>query len=239
MGLGLDRMERAFPFVFAQPASSGRFVPLGFSSEFFRDDNPLDSPPRGPVRLSASAAPKNLVDSERMLGLLDMAGYQLLREPEGADFVIVNTCGFLGVAREESMRTIREMLKLKETGKVRGVIVTGCLAQRDREGLLEQCPGIDQIVGVFGRELIALAAEQVGQGRADAEMMVPPPTKYALPDDKPPAFDLAPLGLSENLRGMRPTLHVLHDPQYSGQARQQADRSGDRRGPAIGRRRRS
>ncbi len=101
---------------------------------------------------------KNLVDSERMLGLLRVEGYQLVREPDGADFVVVNTCGFIEPAREESMAVIEEMLALKRAGRTRGVIVSGCLAQRDREALLERCPEIDHLVGVFAREEIARVA---------------------------------------------------------------------------------
>src|SRR5579871_3713152 len=67
--------------------------------------------------------PKNLVDSERMLGLLQLDGYRMVGDPEGTDFVIVNTCGFIESAREESFATIHEMLDLKRRGGTRGVIV--------------------------------------------------------------------------------------------------------------------
>ena len=105
--------------------------------------------------------PKNLVDSERMLGLLKRHGYKLVPNPEGADFVLINTCGFIDVARQESIDVIREMLRLKKRGKIRGVIVAGCMAERDRENLLEKYPDIDQLVGVFGREEIVLAADRL------------------------------------------------------------------------------
>lgn len=72
--------------------------------------------------------PKNLVDSERMLGLLRIDGYQLVDDPDGADFVVVNTCGFIERARTESFSAIDEMLKLKAAGRTRGVIVSGCLS---------------------------------------------------------------------------------------------------------------
>ena len=107
-----------------------------------------------------------------MLGLLGRQGYRMTPEPEGADFVIVNTCGFLEVARQESLDTIREMLRLKKRGKLGGVIVAGCLAQRDRESLLDQCPGIDQVVGVFAREEIASAAERLMAGRTDQPVTI-------------------------------------------------------------------
>src|SRR5579884_1841563 len=98
--------------------------------------------------------PKNLVDSERMLGKLAQDGYQLTPDADGADVVVINTCGFIEPARQESLGVIREMLALKEQGRVGAVVVAGCMAERQRELLLEQVPGVDQIVGVFGREEI-------------------------------------------------------------------------------------
>src|SRR5437762_10881427 len=99
--------------------------------------------------------PKNLVDSERMLGKLAQDGYTLTTDADGADVVVVNTCGFIEPARQESLGVIREMLALKEAGRVGAVVVAGCLAERKQEALLEEVPGVDSIVGVFGREEIA------------------------------------------------------------------------------------
>ncbi len=98
--------------------------------------------------------PKNLVDSERMLGKLAQEGYALTPEADGADVVVVNTCGFIEPARQESMAVIREMLDLKKQGRVGSVVVAGCLAERKKEELLQELPDVDQIVGVFGREEI-------------------------------------------------------------------------------------
>jgi ribosomal protein S12 methylthiotransferase len=98
--------------------------------------------------------PKNTVDSERMLGKLAQEGYTLVADAVGADVVVVNTCGFIEPARQESLGVIREMLTLKEQGKVGAVVVAGCLAERKQEALLEEVPGVDSIVGVFGREEI-------------------------------------------------------------------------------------
>jgi ribosomal protein S12 methylthiotransferase len=105
--------------------------------------------------------PKNLVDSERMLGLLAQDGYALVPEAEKADLVIINTCGFIDAARQESLGTIREVLERKRAGQVKGVIVAGCLAERQREMLLEEVPEVDQIVGVFGREEIVQVADRI------------------------------------------------------------------------------
>ena len=99
--------------------------------------------------------PKNLVDSERMLGKLAQHGYVLTPEADGADVVVVNTCGFIEPARQESLAVIREMLTLKHQGRVGAVVVAGCLAQRKQDSLLEEVPDVDRIVGVFGREEIS------------------------------------------------------------------------------------
>ncbi|WP_435022130.1 30S ribosomal protein S12 methylthiotransferase RimO [Tundrisphaera sp. TA3] len=105
--------------------------------------------------------PKNLVDSERMLGLLSQDGYALVPDAGNADLVIINTCGFIDAARQESLGVIREMLDRKKAGDIKGVIVAGCLAERQREMLLDEVPDVDQIIGVFGREEISRAADRI------------------------------------------------------------------------------
>jgi ribosomal protein S12 methylthiotransferase len=131
-----------------------------------------DSPAsKGTYAFVSLGCPKNLVDSERMLGLLQLDGYELVSEPEGADFVVVNTCGFIERARAESFTAIDEMLALKQEGRTRGVIVSGCLAERQKEQLLEERPGIDHLVGVFGREEITRVADRL-VGRLDEQRSV-------------------------------------------------------------------
>ncbi len=95
-----------------------------------------------------------------MLGLLQLDGYELVPEPSGSDFVVVNTCGFIEQAREESFAAIDEMLQLKQQGKTRGVIVSGCLAERQKEDLLSERPDIDCLVGVFSRDEITKVADR-------------------------------------------------------------------------------
>src|SRR6516162_11355083 len=82
--------------------------------------------------------PKNLVDSERMLGKLTQDGFALTPEADGADLVVVNTCGFIEPARQESLAVIREMLSLKKEGRVGAVVVAGCLAERKQDELLRE-----------------------------------------------------------------------------------------------------
>src|SRR4051794_37323681 len=104
--------------------------------------------------------PKNLVDSERMLGKLAQDGYALVPDASGADVLVVNTCGFIEPARQESLGVIREMLALKQQGKVGAVVVAGCLAERKGDALLQEVPGVDSIVGVFGREEIVQVVDR-------------------------------------------------------------------------------
>ena len=140
--------------------------------------------PKGTYALVSLGCPKNLVDSERMAGLLRLDGYRMVAEPDGADFVVINTCGFIGDARSESHDVIREMLALKRRKRVRGVIVTGCLAERDKEKLLEMYPDIDQLVGVFGRDEIVTAAIRLGTGVAQQHTLFRPAPSRPLADNQ-------------------------------------------------------
>ncbi len=137
---------------------------------------------KGRYCLVTLGCPKNLVDSERMAGLLELDGYDMVVEPEGSDFVVINTCAFIDDSRAESHATIREMLELKAKGHTRGVIVTGCLAQREKDKLLELYPGVDQLVGVFGRDEIAAAAQRLLTGLHEQRTVFRPAPTRALDD---------------------------------------------------------
>src|SRR5262245_21315767 len=99
------------------------------------------------VGMISLGCPKNLVDSEVMLGLAQQTGHQLTRDAADADVLIVNTCAFIDKAKQESIDTILEMAELKKTGKCRRLVVTGCMAERYRDELREQIPEIDVILG--------------------------------------------------------------------------------------------
>jgi ribosomal protein S12 methylthiotransferase len=120
------------------------------------------------IALVSLGCPKNLVDSERMLGLLAADGLTLTADAEEADAVVINTCGFLEASKVESMGEIHRAIRLKETGKCRRVVVAGCLVQRHKTALLAEAPGIDRLVGVFDREHIVEAVRgngsSAGQG---------------------------------------------------------------------------
>jgi ribosomal protein S12 methylthiotransferase len=117
---------------------------------------------KGTYAFVSLGCPKNLVDSERMLGSLAVDGYTLVSDPAQADFVIVNTCGFIDESRAESKAVIQEMLDLKKSGQTKGVIVAGCLPERvGGAALREELPDIDHIVGVWGRDEIASVADRL------------------------------------------------------------------------------
>ncbi len=137
---------------------------------------------KGTYSFVSLGCPKNLVDSERMLGLLQLDGYRLVSEPAGADFVVVNTCGFIERAREESYATIHEMLELKRKGDIRGVIVSGCLAEREKEKLLEALPQIDHLIGVFGREQVTKIADRLIGGLDEQRTVFRPAPSRPLDD---------------------------------------------------------
>jgi ribosomal protein S12 methylthiotransferase len=133
---------------------------------------------KGTYAFVSLGCPKNTVDSERMLGKLAQDGYALVPDAAGADVVVVNTCGFIESARQESLGVIREMLDLKREGKVGAVVVAGCLAERQKDLLLETVPEVDQIVGVFGREEIAGVVDRaVAQQREQRSVFRPAPVR--------------------------------------------------------------
>ena len=107
---------------------------------------------------------KNLVNSEQMLYLLDEAGYTLVPDPEGADFAVINTCGFIDAAKSEAIDNILEMAELKKAGKLGGLIVCGCLTERYQDSILQELPEIDAILGVGSFGEIVKAADAVCAG---------------------------------------------------------------------------
>ncbi|MCM1157654.1 MAG: 30S ribosomal protein S12 methylthiotransferase RimO [Clostridium sp.] len=109
---------------------------------------------------------KNLVDSEVMLELLQEKGYGITNEEKEADVAIVNTCCFIHDAKEESIENIIELGRLKETGKLKALIVTGCLAQRYREEIRTELPEVDAILGTSSTEAIVEAVQEVLSGKA-------------------------------------------------------------------------
>ncbi|MFK8114996.1 MAG: 30S ribosomal protein S12 methylthiotransferase RimO [Rubripirellula sp.] len=129
---------------------------------------------RGRYAVISLGCPKNLVDTEQMLGRLDEDGYRMVDSVDSADFVVVNTCGFIDSAREESLGAIDEMLALKREGKIRNVVVTGCLAERSQGKLLEARPEIDAMIGVFGRNEIVSVIDRLQSGIEEQQKVFRP-----------------------------------------------------------------
>ena len=98
---------------------------------------------------------KNLVDSEVMLGILAKDGHQMVDDETMADVIIINTCCFIHDAKEESIQNILEMADLKKTGRLKALIVTGCLAQRYKEEIIQEIPEVDAVLGTTSYEEIA------------------------------------------------------------------------------------
>ena len=97
---------------------------------------------------------KNLVDSEHMLGLLNQGGFSLTGDEEKADVIVVNTCCFIEDAKKESIENILEVAGYKETGNCKALIVTGCMAQRYKQEILDEIPEVDAVVGTTSYDKI-------------------------------------------------------------------------------------
>ena len=108
---------------------------------------------------------KNLVDTEMMLGMLGDRGFSFTDDEAEADIVVVNTCCFIGDAKEESINTLLQMGELRETGQIKALIAAGCLAQRYREEIQKEIPQVDAIVGTTAIEDIVAAVEEVLAGQ--------------------------------------------------------------------------
>jgi len=146
-------------------------------------------PPSAPALAFVTlGCPKNTVDSEHMLGLLVRGGFRTVADAAEADVAVINTCAFLGSAARESRQAIAQLAALKRAGRLRGVIVAGCLAQRAGAALLEQFPEVDAVLGTGRWQDVLTAAHRVLDG---------PPARVARTDAPGGALDaLSPRALS-------------------------------------------
>ena len=129
------------------------------------------------VHLTTLGCPKNQVDSELMLGMLTEAGFPVAERAEDAECLIVNTCAFIDRAREESVNTILELAQLKERGRCRSLIVTGCLGQRYGAELFRELPEVDGILGTSELHRVVDLVRQAA-GRHDWATSAPPGYLY-------------------------------------------------------------
>lgn len=113
---------------------------------------------------------KNLVDSEVMLGLLASRGYEMIDDEQEADIIVVNTCCFIHDAKQESVDNILEMAEYKKTGKLKALIVTGCLAERYRQEIIDEIPEVDAVLGTTAYDKILDAVDEALEGKHFLEM---------------------------------------------------------------------
>ena len=125
------------------------------------------------VGLISLGCPKNLVDSEVMLGMLSRQGYEITPSASEADVIIVNTCSFIGPAKQESIDTILEMAEHKKTGAAKRLIVTGCLVERYRRQILAEMPEVDYVLGTNELERVGEACQLSTAERESALRPVP------------------------------------------------------------------
>ena len=115
---------------------------------------------------------KNLVDTEVMLHHLVEAGYEITPDETEADILIINTCGFIGTAKQESIDTVLEMAELKKEGNLKAILCTGCLAERYRQEILEQLPEVDGILGVGSLSEIVDAVARLERGERNVSIFL-------------------------------------------------------------------
>ncbi len=137
----------------------------------------LETPTRPKVGFVSLGCPKNLVDSEVMMGLLHHNGAQLTPNAEDAEIIVINTCSFIDSAKQESVNTILEMVghKQQNGGKAQRIIVAGCLVERYRDEIRKNIPEVDAVIGTGELESILAAAGLVPQVRIPAAGHAPPP----------------------------------------------------------------
>ncbi len=124
------------------------------------------------IGMISLGCPKNQVDAERMLALLDKNEFEIADCYEGVDAVIVNTCGFIDDAKREAIENILDMAQLKEEGTVKKIIVTGCLAQRHQEEIFSEIPEVDAVIGIGANGNIADIVKNVIEGEKVYDMPV-------------------------------------------------------------------
>ncbi len=122
------------------------------------------------IGMISLGCPKNQVDAERMLAQLDKNEFQIADCYEGADAVIINTCGFIDAAKQEAIENILEMAELKDEGIIGKIIVTGCLAERYKEEIFNEMPEVDAVIGIGAEGNIAQLVKSVIEGERKYEM---------------------------------------------------------------------
>ena len=155
------------------------------------------------VAIVTLGCPKNTIDSEGLGGLLAAGGHEVANSPEGADVVLVNTCGFIDPARRETIEEVLELAELKETGSLKGLVMTGCLVARSAPELAESLPEVDALVDFAAYPRISKIVGDVATGEATERIHGTPGTRFD------PAYWDATIAASPRLRfGVAPWAYV-------------------------------
>ncbi len=220
---------------------------------------PNDRPQK--VGFISLGCPKNLVDSEVMMGMLARAGAELTRRAEDADVIVVNTCSFINSAQQESVNTILEMAAHKTSGKAKKLVVAGCLVERYRDQIRKDIPEVDAVVGT-GELMQILAATGIApapaptnspfvvlnsrpegdaraaQGRFSRESWdgaIGDLPNYLYDEDTPRILATPQhMAIYQDRRRLRSSLYVLYHPAIAGAVSFAAIRIGHCRGRAVG-----
>ena len=183
--------------------------------------------------------PKNLVDSEVMMGILARAGYELTPRAGEADVLVVNTCSFIAPAQKESVDSILEMAEYKKFGRAQKLIVAGCMVERYRNEIREQIPEVDAVIGTGEVEKILASLRRPAASRRFRTYRRRGAADVSLPRrDAAHSRHAAPHRLHQDQRRLRPSLHFLRDPAAARKIPQPPLRiRGARSGKSGGRRR--
>jgi len=135
---------------------------------------------KGKILFVSLGCDKNLVDTEQMLGLLNADGYTFTDDETDADIIIINSCCFINDAKEESINTILEMAELKKAGSLKCLIVTGCLAERYKEEVLNEIEEVDAVIGTASYDSIVSVIDSALKGNKEMKFM--PLDRLVLPE---------------------------------------------------------
>jgi len=166
--------------------------------------SPSGGSPKPKVHVRTVGCPKNVVDSELMMGAFGAKDYDLADGADDADVLVVNTCGFIGMAREASIQAILDLAKVKEGKQNARLVVTGCLSQRFADELVSSLPEVDLFVGSGSATEVPQLVEELPEEQ-DTELRVPV-VRVGKPDT---------LGVCEGGRRVQPKVHFLHHPEAS------------------------
>lgn len=133
------------------------------------------------IGIISLGCPKNQVDAEQMLGVLSLDGFEITSDQREADVIVVNTCGFIEAAKREAIEAILDAAEMKKTGRCRGLVISGCLAQRYRDDLLKELPEADAVIGTSEIAKIAEVCRSVLSDSPPRVEVTSPALVYGLP----------------------------------------------------------